>query len=57
MGFLSFGTVDSRLLYDPTGGVGRGVHVTNPPCIRTMFISTFLWSTNKSQRATGVQHR
>ena len=39
-GRLAFGTVDSWLLYNLTGGVGRGVHVTDPSnASRTMFMN------------------
>ena len=39
-GRLAFGTVDSWLLYNLTGGVGKGVHVTDPSnASRTMFMN------------------
>jgi len=39
-GRLAFGTVDSWLLYNLTGGVGRGVHVTDASnASRTMFMN------------------
>ncbi|KAF8476994.1 hypothetical protein BDZ91DRAFT_647406 [Kalaharituber pfeilii] len=39
-GRLAFGTVDSWLLYNLTGGAGKGVHVTDPSnASRTMFMN------------------
>ena len=39
-GRLAFGTVDSWLLYNLTGGAGKGVHVTDPTnASRTMFMN------------------
>lgn len=39
-GRLAFGTVDSWLIYNLTGGVGKGLHVTDPSnASRTMFMN------------------